>query len=426
MTTLQLRIYALLLCLGSTFQLFAQPDTTRVLFLGNSYTGYNNLHSLVQQLGQQGNRVVIVDRNTPGGHTLAQHLGNAASLQRIRQGGWDAVILQEQSQIPTIPLYRDGQFMPAGQDLADSIRAYQPCAKVLYYLTWGRENGGQQCDGGGVNCSPAFTDFGHMQDSLTAAYTRLAQASNAQLAPVGEAWRWHLDRGGFGLHHPDQSHPNFSGSYLAACVFHNMIWGLPSSGNAYTGSLSATQAQALQQAADSVVFNGNWDFRSPVQADFSSTVISGTTVQFSNASSAPNGATYQWTFSDGGSSTAAAPLHQFTGNPPYIATLVVNYCDQSDTTRENITLLQTQRLPTADIRCYPNPATQDLALEGAKVDDWLFLYNPLGQLVHQQIITTTTTRLSLTHLPKGHYYLRLQDAQGTLRWSGQIKKLQEE
>ena len=122
--------FCMMVGLVSSCQLLAQPDTSRVLFLGNSYTAYNNLHTLVQQLGQQGNRVVIVDRNTPGGYTLAQHLTNAASMQRIRQGNWDAVVLQEQSQIPTIPFYRDGQFMPAGQDLADSIRAYQQIGRA--------------------------------------------------------------------------------------------------------------------------------------------------------------------------------------------------------------------------------------------------------------------------------------------------------
>lgn len=427
MTIFFLRAMLLLGLLGAPIQLLAQPDTTRVLFLGNSYTAFNNLPNLVQQLGQQGSRVVITSSNTPGGYTLAQHLTNTNALQFIRQGNWDVVILQEQSQIPTIPFYRDGQFMPAGQDLADTIRAYQPCAKVLYYLTWGRQNGGQQCDGGAVNCSPNFANFGHMQDSLTAAYTRLAQATQSILAPVGEAWRWHIDRGGAVLHTADQSHPNALGSYLAACVFYNMIWQVPSSGNSYRGTLSATQAQALQQAADSTVASNTWNFERSIQANFSYHPTGNQSVQFTDLSNAPSGVSYQWFFSDGGSTFSPSPLHQFTGNPPYRATLVVDYCDQSDTIRRNITLLNTASWSsTGEVTCYPNPVTKQVVLEGTQPSDQIFLYNALGQLVHQETITKTATILVLTHLPEGNYYFRLQTAKGALRWTGQLKKVGQE
>ena len=214
----------LCLLLGLSSTLFAQTDTSRILFLGNSYTAFNNLPNLVRQLGQTANRTVIVDSHTPGGATLDQHYTDATALQKIRAGGWDAVVLQEQSQVPVIPFHRNWLMYDYGSRLTDTVLQYNPCTRLVYYMTWGRQNGGQQCDPNRLHCSPVFTDFGHMQDSLTVAYLYMAQSNQARTAPVGEAWRYILDGGGLVLHTSDQSHPNLTGSYLAACVLHGSIW----------------------------------------------------------------------------------------------------------------------------------------------------------------------------------------------------------
>lgn len=67
------------------YGLFAQ-DTLSVLFLGNSYTYCNNLPELVQSLSASAGETLIVDSNTPGGCTIANHVHNATSIQKISQG----------------------------------------------------------------------------------------------------------------------------------------------------------------------------------------------------------------------------------------------------------------------------------------------------------------------------------------------------
>jgi hypothetical protein len=58
-----------------------------------------------------------------------------------------------------------------------------------------------------------------MQDAITATYADLGIRLAGQVAPVGEAWRTHFGSGStFALHDADGSHPNLSGSYLAAAV----------------------------------------------------------------------------------------------------------------------------------------------------------------------------------------------------------------
>ena len=226
-------------------------DTLRVLFLGNSYTGANNLPSIVSQFAEANGDVVITEMNTPGGYTLDQHYTNATSLSQIAQGNWDYVILQDQSQVPTIDYFRYNFMYPAVENLKEIISEQNPCAKTVMFMTWGRQNGGMQCSSGGVYCSVDFEDFSHMTDTLASAYTEIGEMVGAMVAPVGKAWDEALtySTSNLVLHSGDGSHPNYSGSYLAAAVFHGLIWDESPVGNTFSGSFNIDQVTFLQQSA---------------------------------------------------------------------------------------------------------------------------------------------------------------------------------
>jgi hypothetical protein len=117
----------LLFCL-SIGTLVAQ-NTLSVLFIGNSYTSYNNLPQLVQSLSTSAGKTLNIDSSIPGGYLMSSHLNDATTFAKISQGNWDYVILQEQSQIPTIEFYRDNDMYPAMTDLKALIEQYNPCEK---------------------------------------------------------------------------------------------------------------------------------------------------------------------------------------------------------------------------------------------------------------------------------------------------------
>lgn len=77
-------------------------QTKKVLFIGNSYTASNNLPLLIDQMANSTGDDLIYDSNTPGGYTLKQHSSNATTLSKINQGNWDYVVLQDQSQYPSL------------------------------------------------------------------------------------------------------------------------------------------------------------------------------------------------------------------------------------------------------------------------------------------------------------------------------------
>ena len=117
-------------------------DTTRVLFIGNSYTGVNNLPQLFIDVSVSAGKNVFVDSYAPGGYTLQMQSTDATTQAKIMQGGWDYVVLQAQSQEPSFP---DDQFQsetyPYAITLNNLIKTYNPCSKTVFYMTWGRKNG---------------------------------------------------------------------------------------------------------------------------------------------------------------------------------------------------------------------------------------------------------------------------------------------
>lgn len=236
---------------------FAQ-EKINVLFLGNSYTYVNDLPAIIEGIASDENKVFYHESVTPGGCTLFQHVTSQNSLSKIRKGNWDFVVLQEQSQLPSIDYYRHNTLKPSYQAIYDSIMLYNPNAKVVGYLTWGRRYGGMQCVnfGEGLYCSADFVDFNHMQDTLTAAYCENAYATNSYVAPVGEAWKAALAKDqNLILHSSDNSHPSYEGSYLAACVFHAIFWNESPIGIYHSDQINDSKAELLQSIAHDVVFN---------------------------------------------------------------------------------------------------------------------------------------------------------------------------
>merc|ERR1711963_330936 len=235
-----------------------------VLFLGNSYTdGCGGVNVMVQKLAEGAGFSASTDRHSPGGTTLNAHAQN--SLDKIRSGDWDAVVLQDQSQRPSFgPSYVYNYILPDVRVLVGTIRETNVCTLPVFFQTWGKRDGDTQ------NCSPAPYDalctFEGVQDQLTQAYNTMAYVSQpSKVAPVGEAWRTYPDRNS--LFSSDGSHANCKGTFLAAAAIFRQIWDVPASSSTYTyHTISAEDGAALKEQADAIVDAGNgigpWSFPS--------------------------------------------------------------------------------------------------------------------------------------------------------------------
>ncbi len=321
----------------------AQGISRKVLFLGNSYTYVNNLPALTAALAHSSGDSLFFDSNAPGGYTLGwqptAHATDPVSLAKITSNDWDFVVLQEQSQAPAISVLRDSCMFPASIVLHDSVKSANPCSRVLFFLTWGRRFGGMQCFNPNY-CSPAFTGFNQMQDSLTRSYKLVADSLSDWIAPAGEAWRFVISHTGMVLHDADNSHPNINGSYLAACVFYDVIFGKPSEGNTFTAGLDPDSALILQKAADSITFGYSvqWNLNNDVPHATFSLNTSGNTVFTQNFSTGSNN--WLWDFGDGQTSTAFEPVHAYTAAGNYTVSLrACNACFCDSASRQATIIL---------------------------------------------------------------------------------------
>ncbi len=226
-------------------------DSLKVLFLGNSYTYVNDLPQLIKDLANSAGKTVFTDQNTPGGYRLDQHKQDATSLAKIQQDNWDFVVLQEQSQVPTIDFTRYNWMYPSAQEL-DSLITFQG-SETLFFMTWGRRFGGQQCYN--FICSPNFQNFHEMQSSLKFAYESIAEETNSKVTPVGIAWKNALlaDSLSAELWSADDSHPSLKGSYLAACVFYKTFFNESPVGLTFTAGLDSATVEFLQNVADQTI-----------------------------------------------------------------------------------------------------------------------------------------------------------------------------
>jgi PKD repeat protein len=350
----------------------------------------------------------------PGGFLMSGHANDGTTFSKISQGNWDYVILQEQSQIPTIDFYRYNDMYPAITDLKALIEQYNPCAKIITYMTWGRRFGGMQCGPGNTYCSPNFVNFNHMQDSLTSAYLEISEQLNVQCAPVGVVWQNILNDTNLVLHSGDNSHPNIDGSYVAACAIFSSIWKQGVSGLSYTAGISSQRAQYYQLMSDNVLFNSTNDWNLLINnpsANFSES-ISSNTATFTNSSSSVNSTlNYSWDFGDGNTSSIQNPSHTYITGGNYTITLIASNCIFSDTISKTIQIGTTSIEESAanNFKFYPNPTTNQITIKAANqlLGSVYTVYDFTGKSVLNGQILSDQCVVELSNLSRGIYLLSI-------------------
>jgi hypothetical protein len=219
------------------------PTCTRVLFVGNSYTSVNDLPSMFAKLARSGGQRVEVGTAAENGWTLADHAGSSATAAKLASATWDIVVLQEQSQLPSVEQFRQAQMYPAARQLIQAIRSQG--AQPMLFLTWARRDGWPE------NGMPNYRS---MQSAIDTGYLTIAHEQQAAVAPVGEAWSMLVGaEGAPALWQQDGSHPTEAGTYLATCVFYAAIFHESPKGLRYHAGLSADDAAKIQDVAATTV-----------------------------------------------------------------------------------------------------------------------------------------------------------------------------
>jgi hypothetical protein len=329
-------VAALTVCPG----LHAQ--TTRVLFIGNSYVYTNDLPSVFTQFALGMGDTVLAASSALGGYTLHQHSTYAPTLSAIAAQEWDFVVIQEQSQLPSSPPAQvASDVLPFAEAIADSVRSHHPCAEVVFMMTWGRENGDA------MNCAswPPVCTYEGMQLQLRAGYLSMAQQNSAWCAPVGMAWREVRSTApSLPLYQPDGSHPALNGTYLAASVLYSTLFGAGSAANPYTAGINSVDAALMRDIASLTVLDSLSTWNIGVNDPDAAFNPSFATPANGSVTFEPlhSGGTHVWQFGDGSMSSDEQPTHAYTAGGLYTVTHVVtDSCGRTDSTSMEVNVVIT-------------------------------------------------------------------------------------
>jgi Secretion system C-terminal sorting domain/PKD domain len=308
------------LCI-SGYELKAQLSH-KVLFLGNSYTGVNNLPQIVHDVALSAGDTLVFDSYTPGGYQLIDHSNDATSQNKIMAGTWDYVVIQGQSQ-EAITL--TNQFNSGGSALYNQIKQYNPCAVTMPYMTWGRKNG----DASNCAAFPVMCTYQGMDTTLRNRYLQLTNFIDGEVSPVSVVWNYlRQNYPSIELYQADQSHPSVEGSYAAACCFYAAIFKKDPTLITFNFGLNASDASIIRNAAKTQVFDNLqlWDFKRHPVSIISYQVGSGSNEMLFSASSQAQ-QSYWWDFGDGSTSSSNYQAHSYIGNGTYTVSLTTTNCD---------------------------------------------------------------------------------------------------
>jgi len=229
--------------------------TRRAFFIGNSLTANNDIPAIVNSLASEAGDSLQCDESIALGQSLEYHLTNTAALAVIDAGAYDFVVLQEYSWYPTVPEYRDGKMFPCVRTFDDHIR--RAGGRTVLYQTWGYPSGDwAHWTSYDTPSNLRGPDFLGMSVALRMAYARIGAELGAAVSPVGQAWIIaRQERPDIALYLPNDYHPSYDGSYLAACAHYETLTGREPPPGA---NLDSTDAAYLQSAARRAVFDDPW------------------------------------------------------------------------------------------------------------------------------------------------------------------------
>ena len=229
--------------LGTT----APKDTTRILCVGNSFTYVSQASWMLKEIAWNEGHYLDIQDALKGGQTFGQHLNLTVTEQKINDGSYEYVFLQNQSQTNAWfaqDKKKNGQILDDALELSARIRKHSASAKLIFESTWsypGKNNGG----------FASLKEFDELLEKGTAIMARKAKGS---VSPIGKAFRiCRQQYPDIALLADDDKHQSQYGSYLKACVNYLIIFKKAFTGNPQDCSLDPQKTAKLREIAEKVV-----------------------------------------------------------------------------------------------------------------------------------------------------------------------------
>lgn len=189
-----------------------------ILFIGNSYTYYNDMPLLFEQLANCNNQKTTVYSITKGGRKLESYTDTSdvvtvALDTLLSKQKFDVCFIQEQSVLPA----SDYNGFIRGLDCVVN-KLKDRVEHLVLYATWGRKSG-----------NSILTEYNWTTESMTSllsdAYQKAAKLYGAYVSQVGKNFLYVTQKHPeINLYNEDGSHPSYQGSCLAALTHYHSVF----------------------------------------------------------------------------------------------------------------------------------------------------------------------------------------------------------
>ncbi len=362
------------------------------------------------------------EMEAPGGAYLLQHVAfNPPTITKIMKGGWDYVVVQEQSLNPAQPdTFVNKSLFPYARRLDSIIHEHNKCAETIFYMTWGRKNGDSVlCEKYTLKYNwPHYCTYGSMDSMLRYRYQQMADSNNGVVAPAGSVWRYiRAKYPSIELYDADESHPSKAGSYAVACAMYTAMFRKDPALIPYNYSLSSAEAANIKTAASKVTYDSMlyWHIGEYKNTAGFSYTATGTSIAFADAS--VNADTYLWIFGDGQTSTMQSPIHNYTTPGTYYVSLVTTDTTKqcSDTSYAVLNAFPQSILRNMvqepDVSIHPNPANDILNIDVLKLNNVqrykAVIADMMGSVVLNAPIETGSNQLDISKLSPALYIVKI-------------------
>lgn len=190
----------------------------KILFIGNSYTYYNEMPMIFERLATGNQKDIQVYSVTKGGRMLCEFSESGDPVTQelehlLAEHHFDICFIQEQS---ILPLKDYGCFISGLECVVEKVRSRAD--RLVLYATWGRKAGSKTLT------ENSWTTVS-MARGLCEAYHNAAATVDADVSDAGLNFlEVYTNREEIELYDPDLSHPSYKGSCLAALTHYYTVF----------------------------------------------------------------------------------------------------------------------------------------------------------------------------------------------------------
>lgn len=393
-----------LLVLGILIFLFNSKniaqDTCKVLFVGNSFTSFNDLSMVFYQLANAAGRKTVVGMHAPGGVSVGDisqgtsaHMNNPVLFDLIRSQNWDFLVLQDNQGrfvnnygvFPSSSLVIEGHIR-----IRDSLKYYHPCANMIWFAGWGPKGG-----------FPPYASSGtELIDKIYNNYIFLQDTAGEVIAPIGPAWkRIIFNHPSINLWDSDDTHPGIYGTFLTAGILYSSIFkSNPTESSFIISGINATDANILKNTAfqtviDSVNVSGLSDICPKI-------------IQFGDSLKCDGYSLINWYFN--GNYLSSMPHIKLDQNGYYsVIGADSNSCFKNGFA-QYFSLNSMVELHPTKIQISPNPVKYLLHVESKDEIQSIEIYNNQGLLISTEYFQSSKAEINLMDFSIGLYFLHIK------------------